>query len=225
MPIGIILLLFAFISPTVVLAIPVIVVVIFFIMGFAHPSDAEMDAQLDSLTVGLEEEAISQLGLDAEEVQIAPPLFLKGYSLGRSQLHDSESTGFLTKGILNSLRDVVGKDGYWRSPECVVTAWFFVEDQILQYSKIVSLIAPTFKSKTNECAYKDVVSLRTEMFEKPAVDPKTGRVLKGKISRSMSFAVLNAGGDALWCSSKDVEPAQASINAMRSLLRQKKMSS
>ena len=219
-------LLFAFIAQTIVFAVPAIVVIVFIACSvLARPSDAEIDAQMDAVASGLREEALAQLGLDGEEVQIAQPLFLKGYSLGRSQLHDSESGGFLIKGIVNAVRDVVGKDGYWRSPECVVTAWFFTEDLILQYSKVVSLIAPTFKGRTNECAYKDVVSLRTELFERPAIDPKTGKVRNGKTARSMAFAILNAGGEALWCCSKDVQDAQESVSSMRSLLRQKKISS
>ena len=208
-----------------VIVLGVIAVMYLLARLLGRPSDAAIDAQLDALAVGLKEEAMKQLGVDSEEVCIAPSLLLKGYSLGRSQLHNAGSGGFLTDRIVNAVRDVVGKDGYWRSPECVVTARFFTEDQILQYSKVVSLIAPTFKGRTNECAYKDVVSLRTETFERPAIDPKTGKVKKGKIAQSMAFAILNAGGEVLWCCSKDVEAARQSINAMRSLLRQKKMSS
>lgn len=209
----------------IVWAVPAIIIAMFLIsMILAKPSDSEIDSQLDALAVGLKEEALMQLGLDEEETQIAPPLFLKGYSLGRSVLNDVEGGNPLSRRVLKALRDVVGKDGYWRSPECVVTAWFFVEDQILQYSKIVSLIAPTFKSRTKECAYKDVVSLQTEVFERPRVDPKTGKVMKGKVARSMSFAICNAGGETIWCTSKDPDEAQNSVNAMRSLIRQKKMS-
>ena len=178
-----------------------------------RPSDAEIDAQLNSLMGALEGQALRKLGIDEEETKIAPPLFLKGYAFGGSRLGDVANM---------KLYDVRGKDGLWRSPECVLSAWFFTENQIHYYKRTVSLVSPSFKEYTDEFFYKDVVSIKTDELERPWTDPKTGRESKDYKTRWTAFMLRNAGGETTECVCNSTEEADNAVNAMRSLVRQKK---
>ncbi len=188
---------------------------IWFLVYGGKPSDVEIDAQLNSLMGGLKEQALNKLGLDEEEIKIAPPLFLKSYSFGKSVLGDRAN---------QKLCDKRGKDGYWRSPECVLTAWFFTEDQIYHYVKYVSLVSDSKKETTDEVFYKDVVSVRTDTSERPLIDPKTGRESKTEKYTETQFILRNTGGEVIADACDTSESAEDAVRAMRSLLKQKKMS-
>ena len=141
-------------------------VIIWIVRYGGRPTDAEIDAQRDSFMSALKDQALRKLGIDEEETKIAPPLFLRGYSFGCSVLGDKANM---------ELCDKKGKDGFWRSPECVLSAFFFTEHEIHYYSRTVSLVSDAFKERTEEFFYKDIVSIKTEEIEKPSVDPKTGK--------------------------------------------------
>lgn len=188
--------------------------VIWFMYG-GKPSDAEIDSQLDSLMNGLKEQALNKLGLDEDEVKIASPLFLKSYSFGNSVLKDRAN---------QKLSDIQGKDGYWRSPECVLTAWFFTEDQIYHYVRYVSLVSDSKKETTDEVFYKDVVSVKTDTSERPLIDPKTGKESKTKKYTETRFVLRNTGGDIIADACDTSESAEEAVRAMRNLLKQKKIS-
>ncbi len=183
------------------------------IYGGNKPSDKEIDEQRDSFMNGLKEQALRKLGIDEEEVNLAPPKFLCGYSFGRSILGDKANM---------KLSDKKGKDGYWRSPECVLHAFFFTENEIHYYRKTVSLVSDSFKEFTDEFFYKDIVSIKTEILEKPWIDPKTGEESSTIKSRSQGFMLRNTGGETTECSCWSTEEADEAVNAMRSLVRQTK---
>ena len=188
---------------------------IWFLVYGGKPSDAEIDAQLNSLMGGLKEQALRKLGLDEEEIKIAPPLFLKSYSYGKSRLGDKTN---------QKMCDKWGKDGYLRSPECVLSAWFFTEDQIYHYVRVASLVSSSVRENTDEVFYKDVVSVKTDILEKPWIDPVTGREHKTKKTREIVFLLRNSGGETTTDYCDDAEYADECVRAMRSLLKQKKMS-
>ena len=190
-------------------------VAIWWLVYGGKPSDAEIDAQLNSLMNGLKEQALRKLGLDEEEVKIAPPLFLKSYSLGKSRLQDKTNL---------KLCDKWGKDGYLRSPECLLSVWFFTEDQIYHYVKTTSLASDSFRENTDEFFYRDVVSVKTDVLEKPWIDPKTGKEHKTKKYRDIIFTLRNSGGETTTDYCDSVEYADECVRAMRNLLKQKKLS-
>ena len=191
-------------------------IVIPVITGFVinrKPTDAEIDEQLESFMNTLKGQALKKLGIDEEETKIAPPLLLKGYSLGWSVLGDKANRG---------LFDKRGKDGRWRSPECVLHAFFFTENEIHYYRKTVSLVSASYKEYTEEFFYKDVVSIKTNELEKPWIDPKTGLESATEKSRTVGFQLSNTGGETTECACNSTEEADNAVNAMRSLVRQKK---
>lgn len=196
-----------------ILGLIVFCAVIWGIYG-GKPSDAEIDAQLDALMNGLEQQALRKLGLDEEEVKIAPPLFLKSYSFGGSVLKDKAN---------QKLCDKQGKDGYWRSPECVLTAWFFTEEQIYHYVKYASLVSDSKRETTDEVFYKDVVSVKTDTSERPLIDPKTGKESLTEKYTETQFILRNTGGEVIADACDTSESADEAVRAMRSLLKQKKM--
>lgn len=212
--IGVTAVLFAVKPPLAIIGVLLLAFVLWLIYG-GTPSDAEIDAQLNTLMESLKEQALNKLGLDEDEVKIAPPLFLKSYSFGGSVLKDRAN---------QKLCDKRGKDGYWRSPECVLTAWFFTEDQIYHYVKYVSLVSDSKKETTDEVFYKDVVSVKTDTSERPLIDPKTGRESKTEKYTETQFILRNTGGEVIADACDTSESAEEAVRAMRSLLKQKKMS-
>lgn len=188
-------------------------VIIWIVRYGGRPTDAEIDAQRDSFMSALKDQALRKLGIDEEETKIAPPLFLRGYSFGCSVLGDKANM---------ELCDKKGKDGFWRSPECVLSAFFFTEHEIHYYSRTVSLVSDAFKERTEEFFYKDIVSIKTEEIEKPSVDPKTGKESLTEKTRSAAFMLRNTGGETTQCACNNTEEADNAVNAMRSLVRLKK---
>ena len=210
--IGVTGILFAVKPALAILGILLLAAVVWLIYG-GKPSDAEIDAQLNSFMDGLKEQALRKLGVDEEETKIATPLFLKGYEFGESRLGDAANM---------KLRDIYGKDGRWRSPECSLSAWFFTENEIHYYKKTVSLVSPSYKEYTEEFFYKDVVSVKTAEHEKPWIDPKTGLESKKFKTRWTAFMLRNMGGETPECVCYSTEEADNAAQAMRSLIRQKK---
>jgi hypothetical protein len=191
----------------------VLAIAIGYVMFSGIPSDAEIDAQRDLFMEPLKDQAIKKLGIDEEEAKIAPPLFLKGYCFGASVLGDKAN---------QNVCDRKGSDGAWRSPECVLSAFFFTEHEIHYYSRTVSLISDAFKEYTEEFFYKDVVSIKTDEIERPWIDPKTGKESPTEKTRWTAFMIRNTGGETTECSCNSTQEADAAVNAMRSLVRQKK---
>ena len=188
-------------------------VLIGYAMYSGRPTDAEIDAQRDSLMSTLKDQALKKLGIDEEETKIAPPLFLRGYSFGRSVLGDKAN---------KNVCDKIGKDGYWRSPECILSAFFFTEHEIHYYCRTASLVSDAFKEYTEEFFYKDIVSIKTDEIEKPFLDPKTGKESLTQKTRGIAFMIRNTGGETTQCSCTNTQEADEAVNAMRSLVRQKK---
>ena len=193
----------------------VIAVIVGFVLYSGRPTDAEIDAQRDSFMDALKDQAVRKLGIDEEEAKIAPPLFLRGYSFGRSVLGDLAN---------RSVCDKKGKDGRWRSPECTLSAFFFTEHEIHYYKRTVSLVSNAFKEYTEEFFYKDIVSIKTDEIERPWIDPKTGNESPTEKTRWTAFMLRNTGGETTECSCNSTEEADNAVNAMRNLVRQKKNS-
>ena len=135
-----------------------------------------------------------------------------GYSFGRSKLGDKTN---------QSLLDVEGKDGIWRSPEVVISAFYFSENTVHFYSWIASLVSNSFRESTDEIYYKDIVSVKMDSEQSPVYD-KNGREIPGKVAHFDSFALRNMGGESISCTVRDSSDAEQAVNGMRALLKQKK---
>lgn len=179
---------------------------------FGRPSDEEIDQQAKAFLSQLHAHALKKLGLEEEEVSMAKPIELWGYSLGQAQLSD-KTTGHLM--------DIEGKDGRWRSPEVVLSAFYFSENTVHYYQWIASLVSDASRERTDEIYYKDIVSVKLDSEQFQYVNAK-GREVAGKMVRYDSFALRNMGGESISCSVRNSSDAEEAVNGMRALLKQKK---
>lgn len=205
-----------------VLTLPIGIGVIFLIGAivlalpfFGKPSDQEIDEQALSLMSQLRARALKKLGLEEEEVNIAKPVEVWGYSFGKQKLNDK---------AIGDLVDVEGKDGVWRSPEVVLSAFYFSESTVHYYCWVASLVSDTFRENTDEIYYKDIVSVKMESEQCPLYNRKTGEEVPGKTAHFESFALRNMGGESISCTVRDSAEAEQAVNGMRALLKQKKNS-
>lgn len=201
-----------------VLTLPVGIGVVFLIAAvvlalpfFGKPTDQEIDKQAESFYAQVRGKALKKLGLEEEEVSIATPVEIWGYSFGKSKLGDKTN---------QSLLDVEGKDGVWRSPEVVVSAFYFSENTVHFYSWVASLVSDSFRETTDEIYYKDIVSVKMDSEQAPVYD-KNGKET-GKVAHFDSFALRNMGGESISCTVRDSADAEQAVNGMRALLKQKK---
>ena len=189
-----------------------IIAVILALPFFGKPSDEEIDSQAKEFMSQLRTKALNKLGLEEEEVSIATPIEVWGYSFGKSQLGDK---------VNQSLLDVEGKDGYWRSPEVVLSAFYFSENTVHYYRWVASLVSDSFHENTDEIYYKDIVSVKMASEQSPVYD-KAGQEIPGKVAHFDSFAIRNMGGESISCTVRDSNEAERAVNGMRALLKQKK---
>ena len=200
---------------TIPIGIGVILLIAAIVMAlpfFGKPTDQEIDEQAASFYSQVRGKALKKLGLEEEEVNIAQPVEFWGYSFGKSKLGDKMN---------QSLLDVEGKDGFWRSPEVVVSAFYFSENTVHFYSWVASLVSDSFRETTDEIYYKDIVSVKMDSEQSPVYD-KNGQEVPGKIAHYNSFALRNMGGESISCTVRDSADAEQAVNGMRALLKQKK---
>jgi len=185
------------------------------------PTDRQMDEQAESFMVALADDMplLRKLGLEAEEVQIAAPLQLWGYEF-ENYIQDEANL---------KASDVQGSDGTWRSSVVTVRKFFFSEHAIHCYLRTCSLVSDNFNESTEEFFYKDIVSVRTESGERPIINRKTKKEDKKSKKNNIKikynlFALRTTGGEVTSCVARDNATADVAVNAMRSLLKQKKFS-
>ena len=177
--------------------------------AFSVPTDAEIDQQAASFLHNIKDAALKKLGLDAEEVSIAPGLEFWGYSFDQTLIENEQ---------ILTLEDVKGKDGLWRAPIVACHVFLFSENMIHYYYKFFSLVNYIHEEGTEEYYYKDVVSVKTE-----SVTINRGEGVKKKQIKHNTFALRNTGGESLSCSVLSSKEAEAAVTAMRALLRIKKL--
>lgn len=139
--------------------------------------------------------AYSKLGIDADEVNAAAPLFIDGY---------------VFKGNVNIKK---GKDEMWRSSKFRRIGIFFSENEVHVFTKTIKTTRNQAEEKTDVYFYDDIVSISTS----------TEKERKGNaVIEYESFILMTKAGTSLSVSIMNRDNAQRSINAMRSLLRMKK---
>ena len=178
----------------------VLLVGAFFCFKTAFPQgNAEADATYDNLAQSMmkftKDDALAALGLDESEVTEAAPVCISGYSF--------DGADYVR----------LGADSRWRSNRFETWYLFFSSNEVHCCKKTIKTTADWKTESTDVYFYKDIVSVSTTSESKT--------VLNKKIDYDC-FVLATAGGTSFKVSLKDVDNAQRSVNAMRSLLRAKK---
>jgi len=157
----------------------------------------------DYLKSNLESMALQKLGIDKELVQAIAPICFDGYYFGE----------------LRTLKPKVkkGTDGKERSSCYTATIFFFSTDQVYCYQLIFSLLESMQQETTEECFYRDIVSIST-MSDTFAHDSE-GQ--KSTVS-SENFTLTTSGGTKMAATVFDTGTVERTIRDMRNLLRSKR---
>lgn len=161
-------------------------------------SDEEYDSEIFSNLNNVNKKALDKLGVDEDEVNEIAPITFDGY---------------VVKGFDYAKK---GKDNKWRTNKYRSTTLLFSANEVHCYTYTFSTTEEKKSEETDVYFYKDIVSVSTASdtvkFE--------GEI---KDTEFEYFKLTTAGGTALQVTLRDVDGAQRSINAMRQLLKQKKM--
>ena len=159
------------------------------------PSDTQYDNEVSKKLNGLKTMALSELGLDEEEVKEIEPITFDGY---------------VYKNAKNAKK---GDDNLWRTNKYEYVILFFSKHEVHCFTYNFDTTLDKESKETDVYFYKDIVSVST------AVESTT--LLDQNVDYDY-FKLTTAGGTALSVSLRDVSNAQRSINAMRTLLKAKK---
>ncbi|MCM1062444.1 MAG: hypothetical protein NC452_19490 [Eubacterium sp.] len=178
----------------------IIGVVMIVLQNKGRPTDAEIDAAVNSQLGNMQERALRKLGIDGDEVREIAPISFDGYVYRNA---------YITR----------GKDGIYRSSKYQAVMLFFSADEIHCYTYDFSLINNNQQESTDVYFYKDIVSVSTQ------TDGGEYSVGKGKSSKFdyEYFKLTTTGGTSISCTVSNADDAQRSINGMRSLIKTKKM--
>ncbi len=176
-------------------------------LTFGKLTDSDYDQLVLSVMNGLnlKKKALDKIGLDEDELKEIEPVFFQGYS--------KENT-------------FVGKDDRLRST-WYETAWLFFSDtQVYMYKYCWDMTSDSKKENSEEYFYKDITNFTTASETVEAFRIKTGCTGKEKsrekVNREFSMFGLVVPGDKFYCSTSNVPNADASVNAMKQKLREKK---
>lgn len=142
--------------------------------------------------------ALDKLGVDEDEVNEIAPITFDGY---------------VVKGFDYAKK---GKDNKWRTNKYRSTTLLFSAHEVHCYTYTFSTTEEKKSEETDVYFYKDIVSVSTAS-DTVKFEGET------KETEFEYFKLTTAGGTALQVALRDVDGAQRSINAMRQLLKQKKM--
>lgn len=161
----------------------------------AIPTDAQYDGEVVKALNNLRQKALNKLGIDEDEVKEIEPISFDGY---------------VYKGATELKR---GADGLFRTNKYECVQLFFSQNEVHCYTFNFDTTSDKHFESTDVYFYKDIVSVSTSSESEKVKDTTV---------EYETFKLTTAGGTALQVSLRDVNNAQRSINAMRSLLRQKK---
>lgn len=161
-------------------------------------SDQEYDQMIDRFLLQLRNtRAMQVLGIDASEVQEIRPLIFGGYK------------------ILGANRFKRGKDGLYRTDVYEAVIIYFSANEVHCYTCNFHTTKNEWSEATDVYFYRDVVSVST-ILETVKIGTKEQPIQK--------FSLTTSGGTQLSVSLNKKNDTDRSINAMRSLLREKKQS-
>ncbi len=159
------------------------------------PSDSQYDSEVIKMLGDLKTKALNALGLDEDEVKEIAPITFDGYVY--------RNADYLKR----------GRDGLWRTNKYEYVILFFSENEVHCYNYTFDTTLNWKTESTDVYFYRDIVSVSTSS--------DTVQLLGEKIDYEF-FKLTTTGGTTLPVSLRDVNNAQRSINAMRSLLKIKK---
>lgn len=159
------------------------------------PTDEQYDSEVGKALNNLRQKALNKLGIDEDEVKEIEPISFDGY---------------VYKGATELKR---GADGLFRTNKYECVQLFFSQNEVHCYTFNFDTTSDKHFESTDVYFYKDIVSVSTSSESEKVKDTTV---------EYETFKLTTAGGTALQVSLRDVNNAQRSINAMRSLLRQKK---
>ena len=198
--------------------IAIVIAILCFIAASKTVKDEEIDAMLASEMEKLEHNALNKLGLEKDEISYADPIKFCGWNYS-----DSTGSRNISDKTIDDLDDKCGKDEKWRSPVAELHFFAFSENTVHYYCKYISLVSDTNREKTEEYFYKDIVSVRTDTKVISRWDSSKKEVDSSKKIKINTFDITTSGGVGIACSVYDSNIAESAVNAMRSLLKQKKM--
>lgn len=143
----------------------------------------------------IDKKAYEKLGIDKDEVNEAEPIYIGGYEF--------KNVNLIKK----------GKDNLFRSNLYKIIAIYFSKNEVHCYTWAFNTVCEKQEESTDVYFYDDIVSI------------STSSVCENIQTYNMeydSFLLTTKGGTQLSVTIRNKEEAQRSINAMRSLLREKK---
>ena len=143
--------------------------------------------------------AFKRLGIDESEVSEVAPIVLGGY----------EFEGF------DRIRQ--GNDGIWRSNIFKLVAIFFSANELHCYTLRFNTLRSEMTEGTDVYFYEDIVSVSTSSLNHKV---KVGE--QEVTVNSETFKLTTRAGTSFTVNVANAQQAQESVNAMRSLLREKK---
>jgi len=171
-----------------------------------RPTDAEIDAQFHAAALsGLQEKALTKLGLDLDDVALIDPVLVGGYR------------------YFDSRQVKRGKDGIDRASECEAVAIFFGEQELHSYKYEFSLVADKDRELTDVYFYRDVVSVSTKSSTQriSIVGEAQPQPVKSEV-----LVLTTSGGTAVQCVVNSLDDKGGrDIQAARQLVRDKKLHS
>ena len=161
-------------------------------------SDEEYDSGILMNLKEINKRALDKLGVDEDEVNEISPITFDGY---------------VVKGFDHAKK---GKDNKWRTNRYRSTTLLFSANEVHCYTYTFSTTEEKKSEETDVYFYKDIVSVSTAS-DTIRFNGET------KDTEFEYFKLTTAAGTALQVALRDIDGAQRSINAMRQLLKQKKM--
>ena len=159
-------------------------------------TDAEYDNSVAANLNNMKSRALAKLGIDEDEVREAAPISFGGYKyIGADKLKR-------------------GEDRLYRTNKYETVMLFFSSNEVHCYTYTFDTTMSKQTEATDVYFYKDIVSVST------ASD--SVKVLETDVEYE-AFKLTTAGGTSISISLRDVDNAQRSINAMRSLIKSKKV--
>ena len=178
-----------------------------------RPSDAYIDGVVAEELKKLEAAALKKLGLDKEEISVAPAIRVCAYERVGWKWIDGDKYG--------TAIPILGKDEKMRYPAVTMHYFCFSEHEINYYSRTYSLVCDHISETTNVINYNDVTSIRSSSVAYPVWDKKAGKEDPEKRGKQDAFAV-NVPGDSIVCATERLNEADECVNALRALVKQKK---
>ena len=159
-------------------------------------SGKDYDREVGNMMAQLSSNPREYVGLDSSEVEEIDPITFEGYKfVGASKARkDSE-------------------DGLWRSELYEQATIFFTQNEVHIYKVFLNILTGKTTEASDVLFYDDIVSVSTKN--------EIEKIGKDSIEY-ISINLVSKGGNSMSIAIKGNEDRQKSINAMRSLIKEKK---